>query len=271
MSMKTAQQGGAIGGAIGEYAGAVIGELIAAGEMEKAKDMAWTISRKYADMPLPKILKMFPELQGDTALAGNRADERYTSVEDEALRKMMDLSSGKLTAEDEANMMRARIEGQQQSQAQMGSIDREARRRGASTGGGASAAKQLAAQQSANRAYQGGMQAQGDASQRALQALQMGGAYASNLANRDLNQKNIVGGARDRISEFNLGRKDKTQLYNNEIGQRNFENKASLLAGETEGLKLLMDQYNAQGQSYRRTSRAGGGAIGTAIGTGAGA
>jgi len=264
----SAQGGMAAGGAIGEYLGALIGEAIAAGDMEQARHLAWTISRKYADLPLPTIMKMYPELQGDTALAGVRADERYTSVEDAALRQMMDRASGKMTPEDEANLMRARVEAQQNATATSAAIDRDARRRGFS--GSGAVGKQVAAQQASNRLYQGGVQAAGDASARALEALRMGSSYASSLAGRDLGQKNAVAGSRDRIQQFNLGRKDQTQLYNNEIQQRQFENSMGKLGGETSGLKLLIDQYTAKGQSARRTSRAVGGAAGSAVGAIAG-
>ena len=251
-------------GALGEMVGSLVGEAIAAGDMEKARAIAYNIARKYADMPLPKILKMYPELQGDTAFNGVQADAKYTSVEDQALSQMMKRANGGMGPEDDANIMRARLEGQQQAQASSGSIDREARRRGM-TGSGV-AGKQLAAQQGANRTYQGGMQAAGDASQRALQALSMGSQYASSLAGRDLNQRNMTAGARDRISEFNLGRKDKTQQYNNEIGQRQFENSLTKLGGETEGMKLYMDQINARGQASRRIARGTGKAAGTLVG-----
>ena len=265
----SAQGGMAAGGAIGEYLGALIGEAIASGDMERARALARDISYKYANLPLPTILKMYPELQGDTALAGVRADERYTSVEDRALQQLMDRASGKMTAEDEANLMRARVDAQGMESATRGSIDREARRRGG-FGGGGGVAKQVAAQQAANRLYQGGVQAAGDASSRALTALQAAGNYASNLVGRDLSQKNMVGSARDRISAFNLGRKDQAAAYNNEIQQRQFENSMGKLGGETSGLKLLMDQYGADAMSKRRTSRAMGGAAGSAVGAIAG-
>lgn len=269
MSMSGMQGGMAAGGAIGEALGAIIGEAIAAGDMERARNLAWSISRKYADLPLPTILKMYPELQGDTAFANVRADERYTSVEDQALAQMMQRASGGMTAADEANLVRARMEAQNQASAAQGA----AQRLGARTGFRAPAAAQaaMANQQAANRLYAGGVQAAGDASNRALQALQMGAGYASNLAGRDLAQKNQVAGARDRITEFNLGRKDKTQLYNNEIGQRQYENALGKLGGETAGLKMLIDQLDAKGQSARRTSRAVGGLAGSAVGLAAGA
>lgn len=264
----SAQGGMAAGGSIGEFLGSLIGEAIAAGDMEQARHLAWTISRKYGDLPLPTILKMYPELQGDTALAGAAPDARYTGVEDQALDQMMKRASGGMGPEDEANLMRARVEAQGQATGAAGAIDRESRRRGMA--GQGQVAKQVAAQQSANRLYQGGVQAAGDASERALQALGMGSQYASSLAARDLGQKNLVGQQRDRITQFNLGRKDATQRYNNDIPQQQFENSLGKLGGETEGLKMLIDQYGMKGQSARRAARAGGGAAGSAIGAVAG-
>jgi len=260
--------GAGAGGAIGEFLGALIGEAIAAGDMEQARHLAWTISRKYADLPLPEILKLYPELQGDTALAGNQADARYTGAEDTALEQMMKRAAGGMGPEDEANLMKARVGAEGESRAAMGSIDREARRRG--MGGSGTVGKQMAAQGAANRVSQAGVMAAGDASQRALQALGMGSQYASSLASRDLGQKNLVGSARDRISEFNLGRKDKADQINQQIPQQQFENSLGKLGGETEGLKMLIDQYGAKGQSARRMGKAAGGAAGTAIGAIAG-
>lgn len=266
--MADAKGGMAAGGAIGEYLGALIGEAIAAGDMQRARDLAWTISRKYADLPLSKIMKMYPELMGDTAYAGVRADENLRGIEEQALKQMMDRAAGGMTPQDEANLMRARLEAEQQDASARATMDRERARRGDQ---GSMYASRLAAQQgAANRMYQGGVQAAGDASMRALQALGMGSQYASSLAGRDLAQKNLVAGSRDRISEFNLGRKDKAAYYNNEIGQRQFENQLQKLGGETAGLKLLIDQYDAKGQSARRTARAMGGAGGSAIGAIAG-
>lgn len=264
----SAQGGMAAGGSIGEYLGSLIGEAIAAGDMEQARNLAWTISRKYGDLPLPTIMKMYPELQGDTALANVTADERYTGVEDQALDRMMKLSETGMGAQDEANLMRARTESMGASNAAMGAIDRQSRRRG--FGGSGNAAKAVAAQQGANRLHMGGVEAAGDASDRALQALGMGSAYASSLAGRDLGQKNLVGGARDRISQFNLGRKDAAAKINQQIPQQQFENAMGKLGGETEGLKLLIDQYGMKGQSARRTARAAGGAAGSTVGAIAG-
>lgn len=260
--------GAGAGGAIGEMLGGLIGEAIAAGDMEQARHLAWTISRKYADLPLPTILKMYPELQGDTALAGARADEKYTSAEDTALEQMMKRANGGMGPEDTANLMKARIGAEGESQAAMGAIDREGRRRGMA--GSSVVGKQVAAQQGANRLSQAGVTAAGDASQRALQALGMGSQYASNLAGRSLGQANLVGGARDRISEFNLGRKDAADKINQQIPQQQFENSLGKLGGETEGLEMLIDQYGAKGQSARRMGKAAGGAVGTAIGSIAG-
>jgi hypothetical protein len=248
--------------------GALIGEAIAAGDMEQARHLAWTISRKYADMPLPAILKLYPELQGDTKLAGAAADAKYTGVEDTALEEMMKRANGGMGPEDQANLMKARLGAENEAQAQMGALDREGRRRGMA--GSSLVGKGVAAQQGANRLSQAGVLAAGDASQRALQALGMGSQYASNLAGRSLAQANLVGSARDRISEFNLGRKDRADEINQKIPQQQFENAMSKTSGETEGLKLLIDQYGAKGQSARRASRAAGGAVGTAIGSIAG-
>lgn len=260
--------GAGAGGAIGEMLGALIGEAIAAGDMEQARHLAWTISRRYADLPLPEILKLYPELQGDTELADVRADERYTNAEDAALEQMMKRANGGMGPEDTANLMKARLGAEGEAQAAMGSIDREGRRRG--MGGSSVVGKQMAAQQAANRVSQAGVVAAGDASQRALQALGMGSQYASNLAGRSLQQGNLVGSARDRISQFNLGRKDDAARINQQIPQQQFENSLGKLGGETEGLKMLIDQYGAKGQSARRMGKAAGGAVGTAIGAIAG-
>ncbi|MDX2014198.1 MAG: hypothetical protein SFW67_28625 [Myxococcaceae bacterium] len=268
MDVSGAQFGMGAGGALGEQLGALIGEAIAMGDMDRAREIAWTMSRKYGDLPLPSIMKMYPELMGDTALSDARADSRYTNAEDQALRMMIERARGGMTPEDEANLMRARVEAQNQSRAASGAIDREAARRGFSSN--TAARKELAAQAGASRLNQAGVQAAGDASARALQALSMGGNYASGLAGRSLNQANQVGSARDRIQQFNLGRKDQANLYNNEIEQRQFENSLTKLAGETKGLQSYADQLNAIGQSKRRTARATGGAVGSFAGMAAG-
>lgn len=267
--MDGAQMGMAGGGAIGEYLGALIGEAIAAGDMEHARALAWDISRKYGDMPLPTILKMYPELQGDTDFANVRADERYTGIEDQVLNSLMERSRGGMTPEDEANLTRARLEAEGNASAASGMIERSARRRGI-RGGAEGVNKQVAAQQGANRLYQGGVQAAGDASSRALSALTAAGGYASSLAGRGLEQRNRVAGARDRIEQFNLGRKDSTQLYNNNIAQQQFDNSMQRTNGEVRGLEMLMDQYGLKGAAARRTARAAGGAGGSAVGAVAG-
>ena len=269
MDFSGMQQGMGAGGAIGEALFSMIGAALEAGDLDRAQGLAVQMRRKYGDLVVPELERLYPELMGDTALAGNAADERYTSVEDAALADMMSRARGEMTPEDEANLMRARLESEGSARATTAALDRMRARRGfGRSGGGVN--DQVAAQQAANRLYQGGVQAAGDASARGLQALGMGANYASSLAGRDLNQKNLVGGARDRITQFNLGRKDQAVTTRNEAAQDEFGDQLAKLEGESPWVKQQMDYIGRAGGARNRALRGFGNLAGSIIGAAAG-
>lgn len=270
MDFMGAQQGMGAGGAIGEALMSLVGEAIAAGDYDRAQGLITRLQSQYDNQPLPDLKEYNPEMAGPTAYGNVHVDPKYGAQEDAALAEMVRRSRGGMMPEDEANLMRARVDAQGNASATSAMLDRMNARRGMTRSGSAGVGKQIAAQQASNRLYQGGVQAAGDASQRALQALSMAGGYASNLAGRDLNQKNMAAGATDRISQFNLGRKDAAAGFNNQVRQQGFENRqgqldriAALLGPR---LGLLQKQTNSTKGALRGFGNLAGSVIGAVAG-----
>jgi hypothetical protein len=267
--------GDEMAGPTGELLGEGIGDAIASGNYAQIQKMLADLRAQYAALPGKAPLGPVPV--GQSALGSVVEDPRYGGAENEALRRLMEISaSGGMTAADKARLEHGKLAGLAVSRGMRGATEDSMRRRGV-YGSGAELASDLSGQQAGiNTAYQGDVATSAAASERALEALKAGGGLANQLGSRDLTQKDMAASANDRISQFNANRMDASDLYNSGLAQANaLARLAGTGAMDQQTMQLLASlakQLSSKGGGYGRQlgdlfGSAGGGSGGTGGGS----
>ncbi len=193
--------GAALGGAIGSFGGSIVGMMMAQGQYDKIAKLREQAMKLYGDISLPTLEKL-----AKSQLGGVTMDSKYKDASDAALEKLMGISeAGGMDAQAKERMMEAKLQALDTQRGMEGSALTGLARRGALNSGAQTSMAIAGAQKGADRAYQGDIHAASDASQRGLEALMAGGKMAVGMGQNDLEQKNRVAGANDRINEFNSG------------------------------------------------------------------
>lgn len=243
-----------VGGSLGEFLGALLGEALAQGDIDAANRIRQVMKGRVEGLATPDLKDL-----GPTAYGNVQEDPRFAGAENEVLNRLMADSKTGMNAEDRANLQEANLQAQQNEQASRAAVESLARRRGTYNSGLTQASELSNIQGQANRLNQAGVQAAGQASARARGSLNAAGQYAGMLGQRSLNQGNLTAGAADAIARFN--QQLPQQRYENDLGKVNSLN--GLSQGE-------IDAHMAEADRKRRIAAGGGRGTGTAIGYAAG-
>lgn len=172
-------------------------------------------------VPLPVLKEYYPELYrqavilnpqlekdisaGPSAMESISMDPKLRQAQMNALSKLEDIGTqGGMTAQDRSRL--AQIESEQAANVQgaTGAIQQQMATRGLSGGMSELVQKQMAAQQSANRAAQQGMDVKAQAEQRALDAIMQSGQLGGNIRGQDFGEQERIAQAKDLINRFNV-------------------------------------------------------------------
>jgi hypothetical protein len=172
-------------------------------------------------VPLPVLKEYYPELYkqavilnpqlekdisaGPSAMESISMDPKLRQAQMNALARLEDIGTqGGMNAQDRARL--AQIESEQAANVQgaTGAIQQQMSTRGLSGGMSELVQKQLAAQQSANRAAQQGMDVKAQAEQRALDAIMQSGQLGGNIRGQDFGEQERIAQAKDLINRFNV-------------------------------------------------------------------
>ena len=258
------------------------------GNQQSGQAQANAIDRANAivnSVPLPVLQKYYPELYkevvalvpeaeqavtlGPSAMEGVKTDPALRQAQMNALSRIQQIADeGGMTATDKARL--AQIQGEQNAalKGQTGAIMQNLATRGMSGGMSELVARQLAAQEGANRAAQQGLDVKAQAEQRALQALMQSGQLGGQMESQQFNQASQVAQARDLINKFNAQNLQNVQSTNvqarnqaqatNAQNRQNIANQNTGLQNQAQMYNLSIPQQNFQNQLGRATGQSQG-------------
>lgn len=238
---------------------------------------------------------------GSSKMNDIQIDPRLKQAQLGALNKLQEISdNGGLTAVDKAQLSKITNENNTNLKGNVDAITQNMATRGMSGGMSEMVSKQLAAQQSANRASDQGLDVAAQAQQRALQALMQGSDLAGQMSTQSFNQQSQVAQSNDAISKFNAMNQQDVRSKNvsnsndaqriNLANEQDINNKNAQLRNQTQQYNkelqhqfyedqlkknsLLSGQYNnLAGQATDKANRTAQmwAGVGSAIGQGASA
>lgn len=204
--------------------------------------------------------------QGDTQLDSISLDPSTRNAQMQALAQLQAISEqGGMDSVDRARM--ADIMGQAASQAkgQRDAIAQNMQARGLAGSGMEMVQQQMANQNAAQMANQGGLQTAAAAQQRALDAIMGAGSMGANIRNQDYgiasdrakaqdainqfntqNRQNVMGRNLDRTNAINTANTDlrnQQQINNKGLYQQRFENQVAKAQGASGANQALSDRY----------------------------
>lgn len=261
-AISGAATGASVAGPWGALAGGVGGFLM--GSDDDSKDYYEQMLREAQSIPLPVLKEMNPEmyrvvtsltpemesnvLLGQSATDGISLDPRYKQAQMQALSKLMDITSNNgQDAQSRADNARLMNDVNTNLQGNTGAISQNMATRGMSGGMSDLVSKQIAAQQSANRQSQMGMDINAQAQQRALSAMINQSNAANQMSSTDFNQQNTKAQATDAISRFNaqnLQNVNSTNTQNRNNAQQYNNTQAQNVANSNVANANTAQQYN---------------------------
>jgi len=226
---------------------ALIGQAIASGDRAKAEQLRLEAAKKY-NIPLPDLASFEKELATNTEMQKVVMDPQYEAAGREALSKTSEYAAGTgMMPEDLATLDAAKRSAGAYESGVRGANAQAMSARGIS-GSGIDASNQQAAMSGGiDRAYQGGIQAAGDASRRRYAALQDQGNLAARLSASDIALKSNTASAQDAINKFNYAEKSGN-------AQQGFNNQVDLAQGQANAMNGVANMYDANAQNTQNVA-----------------
>lgn len=244
-------------------AASLIGAAIAAGEEEKARAIRQSIADKYHDLPLPVLDKVVAQKLPPDAAERYMKSTQSTQMQSDVLSKYKEVIDEKgETADDRAAYLRMQQQAGGISNSAQSAVQRGMANRGLEGSGMSFALQQQGAQSAANRANAMGVQEAADSRHRYMDALGQAGSLSGQMRGQELQTLQ----AQDAINEFNARQQSDADFRNQQIPQQNFDNKMSKMAGESNAMNGVANDYDRGAQGARSTAAGIGNA---AITTGA--
>lgn len=236
-----ASAGFSAGGPWGALAGGALGYL--GGKDDESQGLYEQALKAAQNIPLPQLKEQHPELYaelakynpemdqainlGPSAMEGIALDPQMRQAQMQALSKLQNITANDgQDAQSMADNARLQNDINSQLQGNTGAIQQNMATRGLSGGMSEMVAKQMAAQQGANRQAQMGMDINAQAQQRALSALAQQGQLGGQISQQDFGQQSAKAQAADAISQFNARNSQAVQSGN--VGARNAAQAANL-------------------------------------------
>lgn len=200
-----------------------------------------------------------------TAFDSISTDPRLQEQQMASLGALKDLAaSGGMTDMDKANMSRSQSENAQADTGRRDAIMQGMARRGMGGSGNELLAQLQSSQAATDRSAQQGLDINGMAQQRALDAMMRGGDLAGSIRGQQFGEKAQVANARDAISKFNSANANSNSQFNasagNNMNQFNTGNQLATDTGNRDtGVKVGMFNANQtqDANKYNNTGRQG--------------
>lgn len=237
---------GAIGAGVSLLA-RLIGEAIAAGDIDKAEELKRQAVAEYGDGILPQLEQVTAQEVGPTELSRMSVDPTGRNSQVAALERLAAFADSGFSPEDAADQRRVMDEAAGVAARQAGMGERLAASRGLARSGLSQALGQQAAQAGAQNAADAAAQMAAQRRARQLQALGMLGQQGGALRGADYGEASDRATAQDAINRFNAN------MRASAIDQRN----QNALAGFSANMRLKGARNDArQDQAGFYTGRA---------------
>lgn len=247
-----------LGGAAGDAIGSAIADAENRGDYEEADRLRREAAAQYDTLLLPTDMAQL----GPSAMEGIQLDPRIREARMAALQQMMQVGmEGGMDPQSRAALAQAQQAAASQEAASRGATLADAQRRGMLGSTATLAANLGAGQAAANRVSDAGIQAAGDARQRALQALQATGQLGAGIEQDAYGQAANLADRRDAIAEFNSRNRQA-------FGQQRFDNQMGIAdkryGASADLAKAAEDRAARRSEQYRRYGRDAGSIAGSA-------
>jgi len=253
--------------------------VLGGGGNGEAQNINQQMLRDAQSIPLPILQQYYPELYkqvvqlnpeldtavnlGPSAMQGISTDPALKQAQMAALSKLMETgNAGGKDAQFIADQNRIQSDVNTNLQGQTGAIQQNMATRGMSGGMSEMVAKQMAAQQGANRQAQMEMDANAQAQQRALNALIQSGQLGGQMQAQDFGQKAQIASAADQIAKFNAANQQNVQSSNvaaknnaqqfNATGAQNVANQNTQGNNQAKQYNLGLAQQNYDNEMKKR-------------------
>lgn len=238
--------------------------------LEAVQGVPLPILKEYYPELYKQVVSLNPELEtavnlGPSEMAGVATDPSLRAAQMKALSKLQEVGdAGGRDAQFMADQNRLETDINTATQGQQGAIMQDLATRGMAGGGSELVARNMAAQQGANRKAQMAMDANAQAQQRALQAIMQGGQLGGQMQQQDFSQQSAKAQAADAINKFNT--QNQQQVISNNVNAGNNAQQwnatsAQNTANQNVGLGNEAKQYNlnlAQQDYNNRMAKATG-------------
>lgn len=226
--------GASVGGPWGAAVGGVAGYMM--GSDDNSSAMYDELMKKANSIPLPILKEYYPELYqtvvsmnpeietavnlGPSEMQGISTDPALRQAQMSALSKLQGIGeAGGRDAQFLSDAARVQNDVNTNLQGQQGAIQQNMAARGLSGGGSELVARNMAAQEAANRQGQQSLDLNAQAQNRALQAIMQSGQLGGQMQNQDFNQQSAKAQAADAINKFNT--QNQQQVISNNVGTKN--------------------------------------------------
>ena len=201
-----------------------------------------------------KVVSLNPELEtavklGPSAMEGISTDPMAKQAQLDALRKLQDIGSGEQTISDISRQAQLESDVNRNLKGQQDAIMQNLAVRGMSGGGNELVARQLSAQEGANRQAQMELDLKAQAERKALEALMQSGQLGSQIQQQEFGQKAQVAGAQDAISRFNAQNQQQVQsrnIANKNAAQEWNANQSQNIANQNTQVRNAYNERNAE-------------------------
>lgn len=236
--------------------------------LRDAKNITLPVLKEYYPELYKQVVQLNPELDtavnlGPSAMQGISTDPALKQAQMSALNKLIETGNlGGRDAQFIADQNRIQNDINTNLQGQTGAIQQNMASRGLSGGMSEMVAKQIAAQQGANRQAQMEMDANAQAQQRALNALIQSGQLGGQMQAQDFGQKAQIASAADQIAKFNAANQQNVQSSNvaaknnaqqfNATGAQNVANQNTQGNNQAKQYNLGLAQQNYDNEMKKR-------------------
>jgi hypothetical protein len=263
-----------IGTAIGAGAGALVGLIGSlfggSDDDETARKLLQASVDEYGNIDIPKLQKLIAQQQQGTEYDKIQEDPQLRGAETAALKQLME--TGQAQGMDPASRSRL-FEAEKAADSRASSRRAAVMDQAARMGGGpgqAIAAQLSGAADDADRVGSQSVQIAGDASTRALQALAQGAGLAGQVRGQDYRVASDRAQAQDAINRLNTNLRSGADYYNNELPQREFDNRMRRAGASAGARQTLAGTYSEKAARTRDAIAQGGQILNGAVNMGAG-
>lgn len=244
-----------VGGAAVALISRLIGEAIAAGDIERAEDLKRQAVAEYGDEILPQLEQATAQEVGPTELGKIQADPTGRNAQVSALERLAQFGEGGFSPEDAAEQRRAMDAAGGVASRQAAQGEQLAAARGLQRSGLSQALGQQAAQAGAQTASDTAAQLAAQRRQRQLQALGMMGSQGGALRGADYGEQADKATAQDALNRFNANMRASALDQRNRNAQSQYAAQMQLKGARNNARGELGDFYTGRGERNSQTAQ----------------